>query len=65
MKSGPFDPCEVCYETEFGTTCRGYVAESAESPLTGKLRFRVVDLPSEAWDAEAGKWKYATDCWEV
>lgn len=65
MRFSPFEPCEVTYETEFGTLARGYVAEHAISPLTGKCQLRVVDFVSEASDPDAGKWLYSHECEEV
>lgn len=52
------------YETAHGTIGSGYIADTAESPLTGKLRFLVVDSHSEAHDPDAGRWIDAIDCWE-
>ncbi len=34
----------------------GILAERAIGPLTGNPRYRVVDLPSEMRDPEAGRW---------
>ena len=53
----------VQYQTDFGTIGEGYVVEVAESPLTGKKLYRVVDFLSEIDDDEAGKWRDAADCW--
>lgn len=44
------------YITDHNTVASGYVAEMADSPLTGSLRIRVVDFISEIDDPDAGKW---------
>lgn len=51
----------ITYETKHGTLGGGWCAETAESPLTGTMRIRVVDRLSECSDPEAGKWIAASD----
>jgi hypothetical protein len=47
---------EVVFHGDHGNLVRGLVAERTLSPLTQRTMYRVVDLASELFDADAGKW---------
>jgi hypothetical protein len=46
-----------------GNTVAGWIIDSMESPLTGKLRFLVADSPNDCPTVD-GKWVDAIDCEE-
>jgi len=51
----------VTYNTKHGTLGSGYVADMAESPLTGQMRLLIVDSIRDASDPDAGIWISAHD----
>ena len=51
----------ITYETKHGTLGSGFVADMAESPLTGSIRILVVDSVRDASDPDAGIWISAAD----